>query len=201
MKTNNRNIFLPIITIVVCSYFPFSLFSQNTFDTIFDLSLYDHRAHRIAETPDKNYIVAVNFNNFSAAPICKVDSTGVLLWTKYYSLDDITNICDLEVNENGNIFIIGHCSNSGVYDRSYLMKLNSDGDSLWSKKYFYGHDTFFRYFTSGFNNHLTIICDINYPAYSWTMKLISIDTTGEILWESIVIENDTSYNYSTFGLL
>ncbi|MDD2963103.1 MAG: T9SS type A sorting domain-containing protein [Bacteroidales bacterium] len=33
------------------------------------------------------------------------------------------------------------------------------------------------------------------------MKLISIDTTGEVLWESIVIENDTSYNYSTFGLL
>ena len=81
------------------------------------------------------------------------------------------------------------------------MKLDSDGDSLWSKKYFYDYGTLFRNFIISNDNHLTISCDINYPAYSWTMKLISIDTTGEILWESIVIENDTSYNYSTFGLL
>jgi hypothetical protein len=75
----------------------------------------------------------------SQAYIAKLNENGNLLWEKFYSYDDqyhdvfgVTTIFD----KNGNMTLAGH-----TYDRSglnrplgWLVKLNANGDSLWTRK-------------------------------------------------------------------
>ncbi|OWY22733.1 T9SS C-terminal target domain-containing protein [Sphingobacteriales bacterium UPWRP_1] len=78
--------------------------------------------------------------NVGNAFVLKIDTTGTQQWIKYYgdgSMDEFSNMIKLS---DGNLIAIGsnRFSSSGSYHSdAWLMKLNAEGDSIWSYTYAY----------------------------------------------------------------
>jgi hypothetical protein len=96
------------------------------------------------QTLDNGYIIAgttqVNFYDSTRHTdvfIVKTDTLGAEQWRKYFGGDADDSGISVRQNSNGNYFIAG-TSNSysqGTGSDLYLIKLNSSGDSLWTKTF------------------------------------------------------------------
>jgi hypothetical protein len=75
--------------------------------------------------------------------VCKISSTGTVLWAKSGSapLDDRSG--DVQFDNSGNVFVIGHFSDditfgstysNGVDNVGFIMKLDASGNDLWLKR-------------------------------------------------------------------
>ncbi len=94
--------------------------------------------------------------------ITKTNSTtSQIIWSKKYKpLKSVENPVihqhhEVEVDDNGNIFVVGtgiavNSDSTAVSHKGFILKLNSNGDSLWSRFYDYGdffqHDAQFNDF-------------------------------------------------------
>ncbi|HET6991845.1 MAG TPA: hypothetical protein VFJ43_11000 [Bacteroidia bacterium] len=86
------------------------------------------------KTADGGFVIGGYTNSFGAGGddyyIVKTDADGNVVWTKTYGglyNDDATNI--ITVN-NG--FLISGISNSGHDNNAWILRLNVNGDSIWS---------------------------------------------------------------------
>lgn len=95
----------------------------------------------LAQTPDGGYIcvgasTAYNLQGTNDVFIFKIDSTGAVQWTKNYGGPNI-DIANHIIKTPDNRYLVCGYTNSkgnGGYD-VYLIKINSLGDTLWTKTY------------------------------------------------------------------
>jgi hypothetical protein len=194
MKTNNRNIFLPIIAVALFSHFSISSFAQNTFESIFQLVNEPHRAVCLVEGSDKSFIVAGDINSGTQAPVCKVDSSGILIWDKFIS-QGFGAFTDVVCLSSGNLLVAGYNWLETGVEESSLTKLTSNGDSVWMKKFVYGTQTKFTKMVYTSNHDIALSCEVLLAGSNRKIMLISADTAGLVQWEANVIENDTNNLY------
>lgn len=96
----------------------------------------------IAETNDQNifvcgYSLGNDINSNLDVLLIKLNSTGDTLWSRTYggSLDDLGY--NVIPTQDGNLLLSGISYSSSIDARSdiYLIKVNLDGDTLWTKTY------------------------------------------------------------------
>ena len=66
--------------------------------------------------------------------VSKIDSAGNDLWAKYYSQTGEYGLSSMSMTTDGGYIIVGYCENYMNYD-AHLLRLNSNGDSLWARTY------------------------------------------------------------------
>ena len=117
----------------------FNLFAQTTFLRTFGDSLGESSFSSI-QTNDKGYALsgftkshgAIN-NDFY---ILKTDSLANVLWSKIYSGNNSDEAYSIQQTADGGFIVAGTSKSFGaLYSDACLLKLNSTGDTLWTKIY------------------------------------------------------------------
>ncbi|RLD57505.1 MAG: hypothetical protein DRJ05_09620 [Bacteroidetes bacterium] len=107
--------------------------------------------------------------------IIKTDTNGDTLWIKTYC-DDSTSFAQKIIHTNdGNYLIAG-----GMNRNSFLLKINSEGDSLWSMSFPSEHETAFKDVVELPNSDLVLINWIYFVPIN--SNIIKMDSGGNIDW-------------------
>lgn len=108
-----------------------TLWTRTLGDTLIDFG-YD-----VIQTISGDYLIAGTTNSFGAGGydvyLNRLDANGNILWTKTYG-DSTNNSASsvIEIN-TGNYMLIGTTNSSGANGDLYLIKVNNNGDTLWTK--------------------------------------------------------------------
>lgn len=91
----------------------------------------------IKKTSDGGYIFCGGFvYNLERAYICKIDSTGNLLWEKIYSSFFHKKFRSVEIAHDGGYILTGEVQESSTTPGKILIfKINENGDSLWENRF------------------------------------------------------------------
>lgn len=100
----------------------------------------DDFGYSLKQTLDGGYIIAGKTNSFGAGSsdiyLIKADSKGDTLWTKTYGDLSTDGAESIIVTSDGNYVVTGYISyRTGVERYVYLIKIDRDGNLLWSKTY------------------------------------------------------------------
>ncbi|MCD4770028.1 MAG: T9SS type A sorting domain-containing protein, partial [Bacteroidales bacterium] len=95
--------------------------------------------HSMDKTIDNNIIVAgtTTVNNSSTAMIAKLNENGTIIWQNYFEFDNSlwSVIQSISTTSNGNYLLSGRVKYEATEDAALVIKVNSDGDSLWTRIY------------------------------------------------------------------
>lgn len=150
----------------------------------------------VYQTADSCYLVigSIGSWNKSEVFIVKVNSAGDSLYAKRYGYNDAVDWCESGcLTEDGGCIITGMTSSFGynkpyLLGRLYLMRINSDGDSIWTVTFGgkEGHgagycmrETFDRgYIVTGENRG-------NFIEKAADIFLCKVDSMGNIIWDRV----------------
>ena len=151
----------------------------------------DDGAYSIQQTTDEGYIVAGSTLSFGAGGydfyLVKTNSQGDTVWTRTYGGSSYDGANSVQQTLDGGYIVAGVTNSFGVvwYD-FYLVKTNSQGDTLWTRTYG-GADydgvysvqqtTYEGYIVAGW----TYSFGAGAPSYS-DMYLVKTDSLGDTLW-------------------
>lgn len=135
-------------------------------------------AHAIASTLDGNYLVAGYGlslgDSIESVCLLKINPNGDTVWTKSYRGTDYQCATALASTGDGSFIVAGYVySDKTNKDAIYLMKIDSDGDTLWTRKY------------QGARAYAIIqIKDGNFivAGASSNLSLLKINPQGDTLW-------------------
>ena len=104
----------------------------------FNIYLLEDNIYDVAQTPDSGYFLlglkdTINFGNPSINHLYKLDKNGNELWEKYFYGDYRVN--KIEATSDNGAVIYSSISDSTGSSRLMLLRVNANGDSLWSKTY------------------------------------------------------------------
>ena len=117
----------------------FSGKSQTTFQKTFGGSGDDY-AFPVIQSADKGFVLAGYTDSYGAGSndfyVIKTDSLGNAIWTKTYGGTRDDEAYAVKQTTDGGYIIAGYSKSFGSinYD-SYLIKINANGDTLWTKTY------------------------------------------------------------------
>ena len=143
----------------------------------------------VQQTTDGGFIIAGSTNSFGAGDedlwVIKTDVNGDTLWTKTYGGIEEDQGNSIKQTSDGGYVVVGNTESYGAGDNDvYLIKINSDGDTLWTKTYGDINNE------SGIDIQLT--SDGGYiilgskssvtPPTQWEIYVIKTDSNGDTLW-------------------
>lgn len=97
--------------------------------------------YSVQQTTDGGYIIAGYSNSFGTgisdydSYVIRTDSNGDSLWTKTYGGTNSDQSFSVQQTPDGGYIIAGSAEVLGTNDDSYLIKTNSTGDTLWTKRF------------------------------------------------------------------
>ena len=99
----------------------------------------NNRVSAITPTPDGNFIIAGTTSSLSTmydVYLFKINPMGERLWTKTYGGASVDEAYAITPTLDGNFLVAGNTSsfNNGP-EVSYLVKINTKGDTLWTKTF------------------------------------------------------------------
>ena len=157
--------------------------------------------YSIQQTSDGGFIITGSTNSFGDSNddvyLVRIDSIGDTLWTRTYGGAKMDKGSSVQETSDEGFIITGETLSFGVYQFTlYLIKTNSNGDTLWTKMYG-------EYITRGnsidvMSNGDCIITGMTLPtgsSYS-DVYLIRIDSNGDTLWTKSFGGTDTDEGYS-----
>lgn len=168
------------------------VFTQGTFHKI----LYDtvpNAAYCVKPTSDSNFIVSGNFHNFLGHDLMllKVNMAGEIEWKKSIGNDTNSEFGgSFLVLDNDDIIITGGTHNAITSHDVLLMKVNAEGDSIWTKVYggdkSEGGQDICKTYDNGY-----IICGYTYSYGNEICKIfiIKTNTDGDTLWTKTIGED------------
>jgi hypothetical protein len=145
-------------------------------------------AYSIKKTNDDGYIIAGYTFSFGAGSgdfwILKTDSQGDTVWTKTFGGTERDIAFSIQQTNDGGYIVTGFTESFGVtYEDFWLLKLDINGDTLWTK--IFGSIGFERgnsaYETSDSCFIVTGTTSSNLNSYD--ILLIKFNRDGEILWD------------------
>ena len=150
----------------------------------------DNHGWSVQQTIDGGYIISgwtshLSIGVYSDFYLIKTDSNGDSLWTKKYGGSGYDMSYSVQQTTDSGYVICGWTSSMGSYDDVWLIKTDSQGDSLWSKTYGW---------ISSFERGEMVeqTTDGGYIICGWTtldvvsgnddILLIKTDSNGDSLW-------------------
>ncbi len=108
--------------------------AQVTFEESFG-GFDDDLAYSVTQATDGGYIIAGYTKSYGLGSadiyLFKTDQDGKISWTRTYGGKEADMAFDIQQTTDGNYIIAGTTENF----RIYLLKINSIGDTLWTKTY------------------------------------------------------------------
>lgn len=165
---------------------------------------YGVELNKIIQTADSNYIVAgsIDFGfgvgpTFVDALICKVDTAGNLIWSKWYGDVGTDAAKDIREMPNGNLQLFvsyGKEENLFIYNTYQIITTNANGDSLWSKQYYRNdqQEQFPQTFCETSDAGLVLSGEITNNNGTGNGFLIKTDSVGDTLWTYTLNPNTSS---------
>ena len=147
---------------------------------------HDH-AYSVKQTSDSGYIVAghsLSFGSSGGFYVVKTNAIGDTLWTKGYGGNGNSFCYSIEQTYDGGYIIGGEteCFGSGPSD-FLIIKINSVGDTLWSKTYGgIGSEFLNQVKQTPDGGFILIGYTDSFGAGSTDVYLIKINSIGEVLW-------------------
>lgn len=93
-------------------------------------------AHQL---PDSTFLLAGSSTSFSTgwidAWVLKVNSNGLVLWSKVYGLNGADTPLDAKIMTNGDIMLVGSRYFIGPSSNSFMARIDSLGNLLWFNEY------------------------------------------------------------------
>jgi hypothetical protein len=146
----------------------------------------DNVAYAITPTPDGNFIVAGRSSSFGAGNydvyLLKIKPDGDTLWTKTYGGNDFEEADAITPTPDGNFIIAGrtYFFNAGS-DDVYLLKINPNGDMLWTKTYG-GTDWDDAYAITPTSDGNFIVAGYTSSFGAGDVYLLKIKSNGDTIW-------------------
>ena len=141
---------------------------------------------RAIQTPDSGFVVAASsysFGNGVQFYILKTDKNGDTLWTKNYGGAQNDYVECLTTDNHGRFYFGGFSKSFGGKNKRYLIKLNSEGDTLWTKYFPATNQENIGNMKFTKDNHL-ILCGASLTSGSTGLSFImKLDTMGNVIWE------------------
>lgn len=159
------------------------------------------RGFGIVTTPDNGYVVSGLIQNGALADrdvyLVKVSSTGEKVWEKRYgstSASSSVGIYDeayaiLNAVDSGYYVTGSWNGNSSCCGKAFLMKIDADGDSLWTKTYDFNKGLSLTYSADN-NIIISGILDSN----GEDVFLLKTDLSGNVIWSKT--NGSTGYDYA-----
>jgi hypothetical protein len=100
----------------------------------------DDQAWCVQQTTDGGYIVVGETNSFGAGGddvyLIEIDPNGVTMWNRTYGGSEDDRAYSVQQTTDGGYVVVGETNSFGAggYD-VYLIKTDSDGDTLWTRTY------------------------------------------------------------------
>ena len=149
------------------------------------------RAQSVKIANDGNYLIATNSLNYEPpyyVGVVKFDTSGTLMWEKKYARDR-NETANMEVFPSGCLLVTNYNSYGEINDYSCLFRMNSNGDTLWTKTLdsinvaaiYKDNDSI--YVLVGNNNKLFL------GQNTYTVQLRKIDSHGNVLLSNSVKVN------------
>lgn len=159
----------------------------------------------ITETPDFGFVIAGSTTGFAANSldfyVVRVDNAGNLLWSsKYNSPSDSEHARGIKVAANGDIIVIG-TDNADFFGSAdgLVMRLDSNGNRLWSKVYGGGVNDHFHGIEELPGGNLIISgSTTTFGPGSTAGYVLKLDPDGNVIWDYTYGSSNTdAYNSSS----
>jgi hypothetical protein len=124
-------------------------------------------------------------NGFSAAYIIRTDAVGDTIWTSTFEKKNGNCAFDVKTTSDGGFLLAGIAETGGAPGADGLViKINSIGDTLWSKLYGgASYDDFSSFCEDIYGNYLLCGTTYNLTAGSYDVYLVKITNNGDLIWE------------------
>jgi hypothetical protein len=153
--------------------------------------------HHAIRTQDGGYIAQGNTSTFDFGmddmSLMKIDSTGAIQWYKTYgTLYNNDQGAEILENTDGSFLIVG-MTHVGSQDHDIVVvKTDSVGNTLWSKRYPYYYNEEAMGIVNAANGDYLIIADSNpYGGTTSNIVLLRIDNTGNVKWVKRYASSDS----------
>ncbi len=194
MRTQSKIFFSPLpsallhLTCIFCLLSAAAFSQPITFEKYYDLG-YSEDSRCVQQTTDGGYIMA-GFQGIwvgvSQAFLIKTDSLGQTVWSKTYGGPDNNEFWSVRQTYDGGYIATGQTtgSQSNFYD-TYLVKTDSNGDTLWTKHYkapplnYYGYG---RDIIQTQDSGYALLANVNDTDTIGAILLIKTKSNGDTIW-------------------
>jgi len=155
--------------------------------------------YSVVETSDGGLVVTghtLSFGNSWQVYLLKTNSTGDLLWEKFFggSSDEIGQ-CVIETLDGG-LVVTGSTSSFGNRQRVYLVKTDSNGNLLWEKNFGGTRDDLGYSVVETSDGGFVVTGGTSSFGNGYQVYLLKTDSTGNLLWERNFGNTNNDYGYS-----
>jgi hypothetical protein len=157
-------------------------------------------AHAIRQTFDGGYVVAGRTRDLSAGSsdiyLLKTDADGDTLWTRTYGGGDTDlGYCVQQTYDGGYVVVGATYSYGAGLDDGYVIKVDENGDSLWSHTFGGAYEE--RFYSVEETPDMGLVIagfTASTPDSSVDVYVVRLDASGDTLWTRTY--GDTSYDYA-----
>ena len=169
-----------------------------------DHSFIDYPSDILALSDNEYYMTFIHSEEYSEdydPVLSKINEDGEIIWFKEYDSEYRDSYIEISANTNENYFLT--ITRGQETSRSYgeIIKINSYGDSLFSKRIESDNDVIISSNISTFNNNQVVTGGYstnNSSGFSGLeMLILKFNSDGDILWDKYFGDGDL---YSTSGL-
>jgi len=132
-------------------------------------------------------------SSFSSIWVVKVNSAGNIEWQKIIGTSNINfNASSVNVLNDGSVVVSGYYGSTAL-----LSKLNANGNLIWQKTFVGANNDTNIYDTKVHNNGFILIGHDNFgSALSSKIRIINVDTNGNLIWNKNYVYPGADRNYS-----
>ncbi|MBI3502509.1 MAG: T9SS type A sorting domain-containing protein [Bacteroidetes bacterium] len=156
----------------------------------------------IAETLERGFIIAGTAHSFALgiddAYLLKTDSMGNVLWSKNFGGTSWDIAYSVQQTFNGSYIVAGVTGSFGAGDDDfYLIKTNSNGDTLWTKTYGgTGRDDGNFLQQTSDSGYIIVGTTQSFGAGANDIYAIKTDINGNVLWSKTYGSTGNDFGYS-----
>jgi len=158
----------------------------------------------VRQTSDSGFIAVGSTGSFgegySSIYVVRIDKGGDSLWATSYGGGGSDMGYSVECTLDGGFLIVGSTSSYGAgYSDVYLIKTNSDGDTLWTSTYGgSGDDRGYSVCLAADGTYIITGVTESYGAGNLDIYMIKTTMTGDVIWEETYGGSSSDYGRMVF---
>lgn len=157
---------------------------------------------KILQSSDSTYAIAGYVDNGGTNDmfLCNLNDQGDTLWTKKYGFSSQDYAQNMIQTFDKNFVLVGSVRNTNTGDDNiYLVKVDEEGNLLWSKSYGGSSSDYGYGITELTDGSLVFVGFTSSYGSSQDMIVIKTDHNGNILWSETIGNSDSDYAYDVQG--